>query len=290
SEGFTGEVVAKVPTAEETKAAEEKAVADQAAAKVAEDEVAAKAAAEPKLAQITEPQFLDLVKKANSVTELNAALQRVRDESAGRIGSLQELVKKLQEATPSGVSVDVADSDFSELMTEIPDIAPKLITGLKRVLGKIKGTGPVVPSVTVAEIDARVETIATKRIAETLVARDQKRAMDDVTKQHKDWQTEIGSVNSKTEFRQWMETQPHAYAETFYSSWEPDVVAEALTKFHDFKKAKSALVVESKPVVPAPSAKEQRLKEAVPPKGGVVVPAKPKQKTPEEEFAEGFTS
>lgn len=235
----------------------------------------------------TDQQFLDLVKKAQSIDEVNVLLAKMRDHTNGRIGSIEHTLKSIQESTASGSPIEVTDEDFAELLKDLPDIAPNVIAGVKRVMGKVKGRASVVVE-TPEQFEARVNTVADQRIALALKKQSEKLAMDTLTKQHADWNTVIGPKDSQTEFRTWLSTQPHTYAETFLDSWDPAVVAEGLSKFKASK-------VKAEPPKPSgkaetAAARAQRLLEAVPARGGSAAPAKAGKKTDEEEFEEGFKS
>lgn len=288
TEGFTGEPVKPVePTEEDIKAAEEvaKAEADRVAA-----EEAAKAvkAAEPKLAQLTEPQLLDLVQKANSVTEIRAIVDKVRDETKGRVGSLEQTIKKLQEATPVGQAIVVTAEDFAEIGKDLPEHAKMLADGLTRVLSKFKGTAPVKEE-TPEEFEARVNRIADERFAQAKAAdieREKTQSRTRLSEQHADYATVIGSPESNTPWRQWLKTQPGSYETRMLSTWDADVLADSLDRFKEFQKEQAK---KPKPAV-VPNGRAQRLAEAVPARGGASAPRKPGVKTPEEELAEGFNS
>lgn len=297
-EGTEARIVDLTP--EELKAKEDEAKAE-ADAKAAEEALAAKTAEEDaKKAELAKPltandqQFLDLVKKAQSIDDMNAVIQQVRDRTSGRLGSIEQTLKTLQEATPIGQSVEVTEADFAELFKDLPDIAPGVVTGLKRVLGKMKGTAAPTPVETPEQFEARVNEVADKRIAAALDKKEKKSAMDELARKHADWNTVIGPANSTTEFRTWLKTQPHEYAVTFLASWDPTVVAEGLDRFKESKKPKPApvIVVKAKgEEKPQPHvARAQRLAEAVPARGGAAAPAKAGRKTAEEELEEGFKS
>lgn len=287
AEGFGEEIVAeKVELTEEQKASA------LALAKEAEDkELAGKEAEETaKTVVTTEPKPDE--KLAHSVSEVKQALDSFSGSSAAKIASLEQSLVALQNATPLGKKVEITEADFAELTADIPDMTPKIVSGLKRVFEKLVGTAPV--QETPEQFEARVNAVADKRIDQRLEERKRQDALDTLTKLHPNWRTEIGPAGSDTEYRQWLATQPYNFATEALTTWDPHKVSEVLTKFHDFKKGQTAPVpkvteVTPEPKKPASSTRVQRLAEAVTPKGGAPAPVK-KIKTAEEEFAEGYNS
>jgi hypothetical protein len=285
NEGFTDTPAETAkPTEEEITAAEEAAKAD--ADRLAAEEAAAKAA-EPVYAKPTQQEFLDLVSKANSVGEIRALVEKVRDTAQGRVGNLEQMIRKLQEATPVGQAIAVTVEDFAEIHKDMPEHAKMLADGLTRVLSKFKGTATPVPTETPEEFAERVNRIADQRIAEREAARlkvIQDEARADLAIVHPDWETVVGPKDSSTEFRKYLKTQPGLYEKRILSTNEADVLSEALTKFKTEQEKK-------KPKTPVtPSAREERLREAVQVRGGATPPNKNRTKSPDEEFAEGFNS
>ncbi len=288
TEGFTDEVVA--PTEEEKKAAE-KLAADEAA-KAEADRLAAEAAKVPEPVFLTaaDPLFQDLVTKAKSVDEIRALVDRVRDTTNGRVGSLEQTIKKLQEATPIGQAITVSAEDFAEIGKEMPEHAKMLADGLTRVLGKIKGTGAPVVSETPEEFEARVSAVADKRAQDRENARIkaiQDEARADLASVHPDWETIVGPKDSQTEFRKYLDTQPVLYKKKVLNTVEADVLAEAITKFKTIQEEKARAALKPKPKT---NAREERLREAIPVRGGGAPLNTNREQTPEEAFAEGYNS
>lgn len=241
-------------------------------------------------AQLSNDQILGLMDKAKSVDEMRVLVQKLQDETRGRFGSLADQLKQIQAATAAGQSVDVSDEDFSDLIKLVPDIAPAVIAGLKKTVGKMKGTATPAPVETQEQFEERVKPVAIK-IAREISAQErllekQESAKAKVAEKHAKW----GETVKDTTFQTWLQEQPHAYVEKFNASWEPSVVIDGLDKFYEAQKAKDKPKEEVKPAVKQNESRAQRLKEATPPKGGASVPLGKKTKTPEEEFAEGYNS
>jgi hypothetical protein len=286
TEGYAGAPAEPAKPVELT--AEE--LATQKAAKDEADRVAAEAAAkaaEPVLAKITEPQFLDLVKKVNSVDELRQLAEKVRDGVNGRVGSLEQTIKKLQEATPAGQAIVATPEDFAEIGKDLPEHAKMLADGLTRVLSKFKGTASSAPSESAAEFEARVIRVADERSAQREQARlktEIAEARETLALVHPDWEAVVGAPESGSAWRQWLRTQPATYEKKMLHTYDADILAESLTKF------KTIQAEGGKPKPKETNARSERLREAVPIKSGATVPNTKREPTDEEAFAEGFTS
>lgn len=241
------------------------------------------AASPPVIAQVTDVQLQDLIAKANRVDELHAVIEKLRGESFGRLGQLQDVVKQLQTASTTGAPVEISEADLQELKEEYPDIAGLLTKGLARVLAK-KPAG----SAAHVDVQALVDERVAKERADIAKDVDAKRTLDRqelaierLTDRHEDWREVVGAEDSTTPFRQWLAAQPADYAKVIHETWDPRVMAKALDKF------KAGIQT---PVVPpshSTDPRTRRLAEAVQPKGGQK-PPRPTAKTPEEEFEEGF--
>ena len=234
------------------------------------------------------PQVVD---QSRSVADVKQALDQFSGQATSKMAALEQTILELQRATPVGQTVEITDADFAELTADIPDMTPKLVSGLKRVFERLKGVAAPATE-TADQFEARVNRIADKRIAERRESDKKQEAIDTLTKMHPTWQAEVGPKDSDTEYRKWLATQPYHFATEALSTWDANTVADALNKFHDFKKGQAAPTrVETPPVTktPASSTRVQRLAEAVTPKGGAPAPVT-HTKTAEEEFAEGFKS
>ena len=190
----------------------------------------------------------------------------------GKMGSLEQLVRELQEKTPSGQGLVLTEDHMAELKEDFPDLTANLIKGLNKALGGLKGTGGV-PSGTLTPDSIN------KLITDAVSASEQRIEDNLLTKQvsgtHKDWLDVIngpvgadgfrhGVAEGKpTAFRQWLAKQPDEYQRMLSNTRDPQAV---IASIDDFKKAHAAN--------PPGNTRAARLKEAVPPKGSAgAVPA-----------------
>jgi hypothetical protein len=286
TEGFTDVKVEL--TEDEKKAAEDAAIAEKAAQDDADRVAAAAKVAEVKLATPSEREFQDLVRKANGVDDIRALAEKVRDTTNGRVGSLEQMIKKLQETTPTGQSVVATPEDFAEIGKDMPDHAKMLADGLTRVLSKFKGTGSTAPAETPEAFNERVNQAADERLAKRDAEREataQSEARSDLGVAHPDWETVVGPKDSTTEFRTYLKTQPALYEKHILGTNDAYILSEALTKFKDVQDAKK----KPKPPV-VNTARHDRLREAVQVRGGAAPLNTNREKSDLEQFAEGFTS
>ena len=243
---------------------------------------------EPPVAKISEAQFQDLLTKANSVADVRQLMDKLRGDAFGKLGGLERTIKQLQETPAAGKPVDISAEDLAEIHAEFPDLGINLAKGLTRVLGKLKLT-PAAP----VDVEARIASAVTEREVVLTAQREvervkerQERALERLSDRHEDWSEVIGAPESATPFRTWLATQEAGYAKTVNETDNPIVVAKALDKFKAFEKEKPA----PKPtVVPkGQDGRVDRLKEAIPAKGGSSAPVQKKALTAEEEFELGF--
>lgn len=213
-----------------------------------------------------------------TVPELKKAIGDLRAQAFGKMGSLEEVLKRLQETTPLGQEIKVEESDLEELREEFPATTKALAPALTRILKKYKGTG-VAPT----PIDEEAIVNRAVKISDQIV--EQRIAMAILSREHKDWRDVVGLPDSQTEFRTWLKAKGADIESKVLSSNDVDLLSETLT---EFKKAKVKPKPKQEPA-PVTSVRTQRLAEAVQPRGGQRPPT-PKAKTPEEQFQEGFDS
>lgn len=219
--------------------------------------------AAPKLAQITEEQFTELLSKATAIDEIKAEQKKNFDAAFGKIGGLQQLLEQLK--TSSGVEVSV--EDFEELKEEYPEMAELHVKGLNKALSKLRG----------GAIDTtKVEALITTKVAE---ARTQfQKQMEEeriaqLSEDHEDWQ----QVVQDEKFLKWKEALNEKERERLNNSWNPNFISKKLT---EYKKS-----LESPP--PKKSNRQEVIDAAVQPRGAGGPPPGPSD---EDEFNAGFAS
>lgn len=233
-------------------------------------------AAAPKLAQITEEQFQDLLRRAGAIDEIKADSKKQFDTAFGKLGGMQQLLNQLQSSTQSGQQIQVTADDFEELKAEgYPDLADMQAAGLNRILAKMKLTGTGQPGAFGADqagemFDARM-TPQREAIKQEIREEFANRALTDM---HDDW----NAVVTSPEFNAW--TAANKIAEkkdrtgvAFADSLDAHFIGKIIGDFKGQRKAAET--------------QQTRLEAAVAPRGSGGHATGP---TDDDEFDKGFKS
>lgn len=214
----------------------------------------------PKLAQITEAQFQDLLAKASLVDEFKADAQRKFDNAFGQLGGLKQTVERFNSS--NSAPVQVSDEDFTEMATEFPELAKLQTQGLNRVLAKLRG-GP-------AAVDTSViEQIVAQRTAEYRAD-----ALDRLNDIVEDWESKRSDIQA------WVATQPDAVK----ALADSDQVRDAASLLRQYRAAKAQ---PAQPTKPAISTRQRQLEAAVTPRSARGAAPEPGEV---DEFEAGFRS
>jgi hypothetical protein len=256
------------------------AEAKPAEMKPAETEPASKQKEHAEPVTLTKDQLDKLMATASEVDGLKAAMKQKFDETFGRLGSLQDTVKKVQAETPSGQAVTLTRDDFPTLVKDFgPELADSILEGLNKKLGQAKVAG------TAAAPDPKPAEHPTP--TEKASARPE--AADEMTALREDWGQIIGLSGPNgepppnTPFRQWLATQPEAYRQKIESTESPLILNAAITKFE--KATAAPAPPEVKPDKPEPD-RRARKEAAVQPKGAGG--GMPTAATEQDGFKEGY--
>ena len=216
----------------------------------------------PKLAQITEAQFQDLLAKASLVDEFKADSQRKFDNAFGQLGGLKQTVERFN--APNTTPVQVADEDFSEMNSEYPELAELQAKGLNRVLAKLRGGGTVDA--------AAIQQIVTAQTAEYRAD-----ALDRLNDIVEDWETK------RTDIQAWVATQPDAVK----ALADSENVRDAASLLRQYRAAKAQPVDPVEPAKPAITTRQRQLEAAVTPRSARGAAPEPGEV---DEFEAGFNS
>ena len=225
-------------------------------------EAAQEPAPPPKLAQITEDQYAELLARAAAVDELKAGLDKKVDTAFGKIGEINRLIASLQQSTPAGEAISLNDDDLAELSSEFPEIAAMTAKGLNRVLSRLKGTGGTSPD---------IESIVQQRLApvmEALPTRVEAMVSEKLlAKEHGDWRAIVGKPDEKTEYRAWLSTQPAEYQKTVSETYDSVVIGESLTRFKAEQAKAQAAAEDARKKAEAANQRKSRFEAAATPRG-----------------------
>jgi hypothetical protein len=235
-------------------------------------------AEEPEYVQVTKKDFERLIASANETDKLKQQLPKV----FGTMGNLQQVVTRLQTATPAGELVEMSEEDAAEMTAEFPELAGMLRAAVNRVLKrqKVKGTGEpeeAKPATATVDRDEILKEVKQGRVQLELDA------LDDL---HPDWRTIVGKLGDENEFRTWLANQPKEYQDRINSTQSAAITSRAIDKFKAAKEAAAKLTAQ--PQKPG-AARTDRIRDAVQPKGTGGTAPGPTSKSAEDYFAEGFS-
>lgn len=231
----------------------------------------------------------ELAKALERLSQLEALSKNSADNLAGRLGSMEQIIKLLQAQTKAGQPVRLKLEDFDkEFAEDYPEFAKAQVAAINKVLGQLQVTGLSEEFTTglIEKTKTAAETAAEKRTARIR----SEACREDLDETHPGWReivglpdkdVDAGGVVPDTEYRRWLATQPKDYQEKVGNTYSAVVMGRSLDKFNEWKQA------QAKPK-PKPSAKptlvtrQQRLSSTVVPKASGSQPRSEKVMTEEE--------
>lgn len=218
-------------------------------------------APEPRYVQITEDEWNTLRTKVTAIDEIKAENKRQFDAAFGRLGGMQDVLKRLQSGAEAGQPVEITEDDVADIAKEYPELGALHLKTLQKVAAKLRGTGSPINSDQIGEMVKT--TVSAERDNWKQSLREELRrelAEEALTDAHEDWKT----VRETPEFKQWLEAMPEAERTKFLASMSPTYVAKQLTAF------KESLVKKAAPPAPSPKSpdtRQRRIEAAVNPRG-----------------------
>jgi hypothetical protein len=218
---------------------------------------------EPEYVQITKQQWEEMQGSASRIEEIQQTTAKQFNTAFGKLGSFEDVLKKLQTATPAGQSVEIAEEDFAEFKEQYPELAEVQLRALNKALGKVKGTADpeAIEKLVAPRID-KVREETTQVLLEVVFP---------------GWTDEVKTP----QFKDWLKGQDEAVRALAAS----DNVSEAAKLLRLYDKAKNAPAP-----TPAPTAvpiRKRQIAAAVPPKGDN---GQPPGRTENDDFLEGLRS
>lgn len=241
-----------------------------------------KPAESPRTEDAPAPEYVQITKadwaEVRAAAAKTASYDQQLSKAFGTIGNLQKVINTLQSGTPRGTRVDIPKDAFADLEKDFPELAQQTRAALERALSGVTGTGSGSAEVD----DSRIERMLTERARVMEIE-----ALEDA---HPDWRTIVGAVNATTErpdpdnaFRKWLSTKDDAYQKRINGTESAAVISRSIGLFQRETKAPA------NPQTPAArTAREERIRDAVQPRGDGAAPAA--GKSDEDEFAAGFNS
>ena len=234
---------------------------------------------EPKIVQLTEEKYQELLAQATTINDVKSALEQLKGKTFGTIGGLERTLNELKSASASGKPVELSPEDLAELREVYPEMTTELEKGLTRILGKVKGGAPAFdPAVLEPLVTAAIEK-ATPALKDAIHRED---ALETLTDRHPTWATIVGPETSETDFRTWLKgtKTPEAQA-AIMDTWNPKAAGDVIDEFLEHQKKTAALPKKSDA-----ETRRERMAQGVQPKGST--PPVPKTPTVEDAFNEGF--
>ena len=200
----------------------------------------------PKLAQITEAQFSDLLAKASMVDES----RRQIDTLSGHLGGMKQVMEGLRKERKQ-----LTPGQLTRVTANFPELAEDLQADLADLTGA--------PQVDPEEFGRRVSTEVESKMAVKSVEFEAKL----LRFYHRDWK----EVASSKDFQDWKSTLPEGERNTLNNSNDGEFIADKLTEFKSLR-AKASDTAKSK----SSDSRQRRLEAAVSPKGTGAAAASPR--------------
>lgn len=236
----------------------------------------------PEYVQITKEQFERFEAAANKTGDFEKQFSK----AFGSIGNMQQLLNKLQAATPKGEEIKLPDDVVDELKAEFPELAGHIRSALEKALkAGLRGTGE---EKTEADKDPVGEALRKERF---------KDAVEELEDAYPDWKQIVGAVgpgetpDPNHPYRAWLATQPADYQKRINETDNPRVVERSINRFKEYEAAEKAKATKKpEPTKPNPQteSRKQALREAVQPRGSGPEPTQ--TKTEADHFSEGFAA
>lgn len=225
---------------------------------------------EPRFAGLKESEVKALLAKAAEVDTLKDQMQKLHDRTAGKIGSLSQALKDLQNR-PTAKATKVAADQLKSLSKDFPELASRLAEDLSTLE---LGGGAAAALVDPEAIAAMVET----KLADIQFKADVKRL--DTT--HPDRQQVVASDAYKT----WFALQPSEAQNMIRTSRSADFAISAFNAFKQWRDRDTEVATQQEDAAKAAKQRDKRLADAMTPTGTASDNGK-KVLTPDEEFNAG---
>ncbi|MBN9535784.1 MAG: hypothetical protein BGN99_06560 [Alphaproteobacteria bacterium 65-37] len=238
---------------------------------------AAPAAEGPKYVQLTEEQYARL----NAAADETAGLKQQMSKAFGTMGNLQQVIGRLQTATPAGASVEISAEDFAELAEDFPELAGHTRRGLEKIFKRlnVRGTGS-------ASVD-------TEQVASAVRSARQQDAFDVLDDLHPGWRDIVGRAeDADNAFRKWLAMQSQDYQDRINTTQSASITARAIDQFKaatQVPASKPAAQPQPQPSAPKIAARKDRFQAAVQPRGAGGPPS-PSSNSADDEFQAGFAT
>jgi hypothetical protein len=217
----------------------------------------APAAETPRATEPTAPEYVQITKA--ELAEMKAAAAKTASYDAqlakafGTIGGLQRHVNELRTQTPRDLEVRLPDQAFTKMAKDFPELAELSREEFQAALAGLKAAGNAKPD--------------PEAIKNTLVALE----IEDLEDAYPEWRKIVGAINAETEkpdpenpFRKWLATKDKAYQDRINGTIRAPVIQRAIRLFQNETKASAKPAT---PPTPRDTARAERIRAAVQPRG-----------------------
>lgn len=234
----------------------------------------------PEYVRLTKQDWDNTKAAAGKVSSLESQVAKLTGSIPRAEQIIQQVMEKVQGATPAGVTVEFSDEDFAELAENFPEVATMTRASLERIFKKanVHGTASAASPAPAVDIGAEVVKVLTEREKKALV------------EAHPTWRDIVGAVDMSAgekpsegnPFRQWLAAQPADYQEKINGTDSPAVVQSAIDRFLAVPKTIT-------PAAPDKAAvRRARIEDAVTPRADGNPPPATRPMSAEEAFGLGF--
>lgn len=223
-----------------------------------------------KIVSVPEDEYKRIMSSLDSLTAQQSETERKFSQAFGKIGSVEDYVRKMQEVTPAGEPVVLSDEDVAGLAENFPSLTVEMRAVIDKALSKVHGVNHKV-----------VEMVDDTRIAnsvEPLLQQERIRAKQEFQRELVlDVHPDLDEIRVAPEFRAWANKQPEDWKKKHLSTWSPRLVISTIDGY------KQSL----KPTISKPDARAEALTSAINPRSsGSASPAK--TLSDDDQFNEGF--
>lgn len=233
--------------------------------------------------QLTKEEHGRLLALVDRTTEWQTKL----DRALGTVGGMNEIIKKLQTATPKQVKIFLAKT-----RENYPDLADSIEADLEEGMKSAPAAEPVVEEPKKTEEDKPAE----KSVAVQLQEQRAKDNMDMLDEAFPEWKGVVGfglsaEEKAKRPYRIWLASKDEATQNRINNSQSALTIGRSIDEFNAYTRRQAALAKQRGPIPPkAPDSKivarQDRIAESVQPRGDARPP--PRKDSSQDDFEKGF--
>lgn len=181
----------------------------------------------PEFVQLTKQQFDDMQSRLNEIDDLKKAYAK----TSGNLGSLNQVIERIQANTPKGHAVEFTEDDVADLTAEFgEELGAAQLKVLKKISSKLHGTGSQFDP---SELEARMQS----KLMEALSKKDDEQresGRETLSEIHPD----LPEIELSDDFIKWKEALPIEDRIELNNSMSVRYVAGKIAEYKTFLKEK----------------------------------------------------